>query len=266
MSLRSGLGVVRRRILTSFGSRMAPLVNEEPLVSFCFDDFPRTAYLSGGAILKRFGAQGTYYAAPGLMNSCSDLGEQFTQSDVESLIAEGHELGCHTFSHISCRKVSFERFDSDVQRGRQSLLKMTGRDPVDFAYPFGHVTLAAKTTIGSQMKSCRGIYGGVNRGSVDLNLLRANSLYGDRDQVSDYESILELGAKQNSWLIFYTHDVRESPSPFGCTPVLLEKIVSLAIAKGFHVAPVQQVVNKIERNPDPVNTPGNMYEAAARVE
>jgi peptidoglycan/xylan/chitin deacetylase (PgdA/CDA1 family) len=258
--------MVRRQILSSFGSRMAPLVNAEPLVSFCFDDFPRTAYLSGGAILKRFGARGTYYAAPALMNSCNDLGEQFTQTDLESLITEGHELGCHTFSHISCRKASVGTFASDVRRGRESLLKMTGCDPVDFAYPFGHVTLVAKTTIGSEMKSCRGIYGGVNHDRVDLNLMRANSLYGNCDQLSDYESMLDQGAKQNSWLIFYTHDVRESPSPFGCTPVLLDKVVSLAIAKGFRVAPVRQVVNKIERNSDPVNTPRHMYEAAARVE
>jgi peptidoglycan/xylan/chitin deacetylase (PgdA/CDA1 family) len=249
MSLRSGLGTVRRQLLSSFRTRMAPLTNNAPLVSFCFDDFPRTAYLTGGAILKRFGARGTYYAASGLMNSSNELGEQFTKGDLESLFAEGHELGCHTFSHLSCRKVSSEAFASDVQKGRESLLKMTGCDPVDFAYPFGHVTLATKKIIGSKMKSCRGIYGGVNQGSVDLNLLRANSLYGGCDKADDYGALFNLDGHRRSWLIFYTHDVRETPSPFGCTPSLLEKVVSMALEKGLQIAPVQDVVAKLECTP-----------------
>lgn len=267
MSLRSGLGAMRRRLLSSFGSRIAPLTSERPLVSFCFDDFPRTAYRSGGAILKRFEARGTYYAAPGLMNSCNDLGEQFTQSDLESLITEGHELGCHTSSHISCRKVSLEVFNSDVQRGRASLLKLTGCDPVDFAYPFGHVTLAAKATIGSQMKSCRGIYGGVNRGSVDLNLLRANSLYGNCDKAGEYGSLFSLGGNRDSWLIFYTHDVRETPSPFGCTPALLEEVVSMAVASGFQIATVQDVIEKkVECTPSAARPQNNARRAIVEVE
>lgn len=265
MSLRSGLGAVRRQILSSFCSRTAVLANQVPVVSFCFDDFPRTAYLNGGAILKRSGARGTYYAAPGLMNSCNELGEQFSQGDMESLIAEGHELGCHTFSHISCRKVSSEMFVSDVQKGRESLLKMTGRDPADFAYPFGHVTLAAKNAIGSRMKSCRGIYGGVNRGSVDLNLLRANSLYGGCEKADDYAALFNFDTNRGSWLIFYTHDVRETPSPFGCTPSLLEKVVSMALAKGFQVAPVQDVVAEVERTFS-ATSPNITHRAVAGVE
>lgn len=246
MSVRSGLGAVRRQLLSSFRSRMAPLANDAPLVSFCFDDFPRTAYLSGGAILKRFGARGTYYAAPGLINSSNELGEQFTQGDLESLLADGHELGCHTFSHVSCREVSAAAFASDVQKGREALLAMTGRNPLDFAYPFGHVTLAVKNIIGSRMTSCRGIYGGVNRGSVDLNLLRANSLYGGCDKADGYGTLFNLDAKRRSWLIFYTHDVCETPSPFGCTPSLLERVVSMALVRGFQIAPVQDVVSKLK--------------------
>ncbi len=51
--------------------------NRGPIVSFSFDDFPRTAYSAGGAILERFGVRGTYYAAAGLMNTANELGEQF---------------------------------------------------------------------------------------------------------------------------------------------------------------------------------------------
>jgi peptidoglycan/xylan/chitin deacetylase (PgdA/CDA1 family) len=265
MSIRSGLGAARRLLLSSFNSRPVQLIYDRPIVSFCFDDFPRTAYLSGAAILKSFGARGTYYAAAGLIDTCTDLGEQFTLSDLESLLANGHEVGCHTFSHISCRNVSMREFASDVRKGREAVLRMTGWDPGNFAYPFGHVTMAAKKTIGSQMKSCRGIYGGVNQGAIDLNLLRANSLYGNLDKAGEYEALFRLGKNRNSWLIFYTHDVRENPSPFGCTPALLEKTVSLAVANGFHVAPVRDVVDRVEGIPDLIGSRNNTNGALAKM-
>src|SRR2546429_104887 len=37
-----------------------------PLISFTFDDFPRSAFLDAGSILRRYGALGTYYASLGL--------------------------------------------------------------------------------------------------------------------------------------------------------------------------------------------------------
>lgn len=246
MTLPFGLGTARRLVFSSLSCRLGRMQNETPVVSFCFDDFPRTAYLAGGAILKHFGARGTYYAAPGLMNTSNDLGEQFTAGDIESLLSDGHELGCHTFSHISCRNVSFKAFEADVLKGRDRLREMTGRDPINFAYPFGHVSLIAKGNIGAQMKTCRGIYGGLNGANPDLNLLSANSLYGDVDQTATYESLISANQQRKAWLIFYTHDVRDNPSPFGCTPALLEKVVALSRARGFQVAPIQDVVNSMD--------------------
>ena len=110
MSLRSQLGKVRQLLLSASHPRQVSLANREPVVTFCFDDFPRTAYSVGGAILTRFGARGTYYAALGLMNTENDLGDQFTRRDLDSLLADGHELACHTFSHISCRGVPLSSF------------------------------------------------------------------------------------------------------------------------------------------------------------
>jgi hypothetical protein len=92
------------------------------------------------------------------------------------------------------------------------------------------------------MKTCRGIYGGLNGGEPDLNLLQANSLYGGVDQMARYESLISLNQQRKAWLIFYTHDVRDNPSPFGCTAALLEQVVALASARGCLIAPVQEVV------------------------
>jgi len=242
MSLGSSLGAARRRVLCSLYRRSVPLGNRGPLVSFCFDDFPRSAYWAGGAILEQFGVRGTYYAAVGLMNTANELGEQFRREDLDSLLENGHELGSHTYRHISCRSVSGADFREDVEHGRKAIAELTGLDSPNFAYPFGHVTLQAKRTMSLGRGSARGIVPGLNGPEIDLNLLRANSLYGDLAGAKRAEEFILENVKLKSCLIFYTHDVCPSPSAFGCTPGLLEAAVSCAVRRGCRILTVGEAL------------------------
>lgn len=246
MRVRSHLGAMRRRILCSVYCRWIPLTNRGPIVSFSFDDFPRTAYSTGGAILESFGARGTYYVAPGLIKTSNELGEQFHLEDLHSLIEKGHELGSQTFSHISSRSGSCAAFLEDVEKGRQSLWKMTGTGTANFAYPFGDVTVASKRVLEPVLASCRSIIPGVNGPDVDLNLLRANRLYGDTDKCATIRELIAENAKREGWLIFYTHDVRPQPSIYGCTPALFEAVVSDAVESGSRIVTVGAALAELE--------------------
>jgi peptidoglycan/xylan/chitin deacetylase (PgdA/CDA1 family) len=262
MSLRSQLGVLRNQMLSSLYTRPASTSQQGPMVSFSFDDFPRTAFSAGGSILKSFGVHGTYYVSVGLMNTTNELGDQFTQDDIESLLVDGHEIGSHTFSHTSCRSAPSDVFENDVTKGRNTILDLIGQDAANFAYPYGHVSIGSKRRIGPQMASSRGIGGGINGPVADLNLLRANSLYGDLDQCDKAETLLLENAKRQGWLIFYTHDVRWNPSPFGCTPAHLDRVVSFAEKIGCNIVSVKEAMSMM-RLPsiDPIysgfRTPGS---------
>jgi len=238
MTIRSTLGGVRRKVLSSLHRRPASLGNCGPMVSFSFDDFPRSAYTVGGAILEASGVRGTYYAAAGLMNESSEVGELFHSDDLHSLLEKGHELGSHTFTHLSCRAVSASVFREDVKKGRNAIEKMAGIPCSNFAYPFGHVTVASKKSLQPELTSCRSIFPGVNGPGIDLNLLLANSLYGDLDQSKRAESLIAENARRRGWLIFYTHDVRPTPSDYGCTPELFEFAVASAVKSGARVLTV----------------------------
>ena len=247
MKLRSLFGAVRQHVHSSFHVGPAVLTEPSPIVSFCFDDFPRTALSVGGEILKRHGASGTYYAALGLMNTTNELGEQLTPEDIQSLLLQGHELGGHTFAHSSCRRVSSKQFEQDVLAGCDAIHRATACEARHFAYPYGHVTLGLKKSLGQQMQSCRGTQGGINGPVIDLNLLRANSLYGDIDRLPLAQSLLSDNQRRRGWLIFYTHDVQQTPSRFGCTPELLEAVVSRTESMGFQVKTVGEVVEGLKR-------------------
>jgi peptidoglycan/xylan/chitin deacetylase (PgdA/CDA1 family) len=246
VTLPSRIGAVRRYLLCSFHSRPVPLGSRGPIVTFSFDDFPRSALINGASIVERYGARATYYVAMGLMGKANDLGEQFRSADLGSLIERGHEVASHTFSHLSAKHSRFQMFSQDVDRCEKAIKENVALGSSNnFAYPYGEVTLTAKRQLGPRMRSCRGTCGGFNGPQVDLNLLRANSLYGDIDQAGAAKQLIVENKNRKSWLIFYSHDVVDKPSRFGCTPALLEEVVSFAADSGAKMMTVADVVAEL---------------------
>ena len=246
MTPRSVLSALRRQALCSLYTRTVSGGNQDPLVSFSFDDFPRTAYVVGGTILKSLGVRATYYVAPGLMSTTNELGEQFCSQDIHSLLNDGHELASHTFSHVSCRTVSCSTYTHDIDRGRLAIQEVAGvADSGNFAYPFGDVTVKVKRVVGPKVCSSRSIFPGFNGPSVDLNLLRANRLYGDLDGLDKAKKLILENEKRHSWLVFYSHDVRPNPSRYGCTPALLESAASFAISRGCRIVTIRDALAQI---------------------
>lgn len=230
---------IRRRLLISLQRRPHSLPDRGPVVSFTFDDFPRSALTNGGAVLKSYGACGTYYAAMGLMGQVNELGEHFSDSDLAALLAEGHELGSHTFSHVPCGLTSFDDFEADVRKGYESVIKMTDNPgSKQFAYPHGRTTLKTKGRIGQQMGSCRGTFGGINVSPADLNLLLANRLYDRTFDLAAIEHLFRVNGQRSGWLIFYTHDVSDAPSRWGCRSAQLEAVVRIAVRMGQKILTV----------------------------
>lgn len=247
MGLRSQLGKVRSTYLDTFHKRTIALGNLGPIVTFTFDDFPRTALTAGAGIIELFGARATYYVAMGLMGCENQLGAQFRCADLHALVERGHEVALHGFKHISARKTPVEEFVRDVAEGERAIQEYV---PVgassNFAYPYGEATLATKRRLGPQVRSSRGTIAGLNGPEVDLNLLRANSLYGGDDQMDRVRQLILKNQAQKSWLIFYSHDVTERPSPYGCTPSLLQEAVSFAAGQGASLMTVVDVLTRLQ--------------------
>jgi len=230
-------------MLETFNRRDFNLPGSGPLVSFTFDDFPQSALHAGGAILKSYGVCGTYYTSMGLMNQANGLGRQFSAEDLTALLRDGHELGSHTFGHLSFRAASLKDFQADAVKGMKAVDSLTGADrPHQFSYPCGHAPFWAKKKIGEHFTTCRGIFPGINQSPVDLNLLRANSLYSYSFDPDLIGRLFEANEKSRGWLIFYTHDISETPSAFGCKPGEFECVVKQAVKKGCAIVPIGQGV------------------------
>src|SRR5687767_290827 len=97
------------------------LRNKVPLISFTFDDFPRSALETGGDILRQRGLRGTYYVALGLLGQTTAVGDICNHDDLAAAFTDGHEIGCHTFAHCHAWHTRPRAFEQSVIDNRRSL-------------------------------------------------------------------------------------------------------------------------------------------------
>jgi peptidoglycan/xylan/chitin deacetylase (PgdA/CDA1 family) len=238
-TIRDSLKRAYYRAVSAVHRRPVSLGETPPMVTFTFDDFPRSAYDTAGATLRVFGGHGTYYAAPGWMDSGPPSGGRYRTADLPGLLRDGHELGSHTYSHVSCRSLSTAAYAAEIAKGHDALQRLVGdAASSNFAFPFGAVTPAVKKAAARQCTSCRGTIGGCNGPVADLNFLRANRLYSGSVAFPHIQALIAGAARPGRWLIFYTHDVSDRPSPFGCTPQYFEDTVRCAVDAGMRIVTV----------------------------
>lgn len=224
---------------------MAVRLDHAPLCTFTFDDCPRSALENGGRILEERGLAGTFFVAGGALGG----GEQepmLAASDLEKLVRRGHELGCHTYSHTSVRSISVPRLRADLDHNREVLLAASGAESlVSFAYPFGRASYAAKVEIARRFAAARGIRPGVNGRILDMAQLLAVRIYAREFTPERIRAFIERTARSCGWLIFYTHDVRDSPSSVGCTAAQFEAVVQMVVGARIEVLPMRSAVGRI---------------------
>ena len=237
---------VERRLAERVFRRGVPMRNQRPLVSFTFDDFPESAATTGARLLEEHGVRGTFYMSGGLLGRQHDGRLMASYEQVEQLDRAGHEIGCHTFSHIDVGAVSPRRRRVESSQNLHVLQGGSAeRRFSSFAFPYGEVGLSAKSTMAAQYVSCRTTRPGLNVHMADLAFLKAVKLYDCETDGPAIDRWLDEVVDRNAWLIFYTHDVEEDPTQYGCSPGLLEYAVSEATARDLDVLPVKSAVGRI---------------------
>ncbi len=229
----------------SAAPRAASWCSKTPVISFSFDDFPRSAYLSGGAILKDYGIRATYYAAIGHMRNEDELVEE----DLPHLLEQGNEIGCHTHTHVSSLSVPADVFERECEKNRAAARRLVPDTVLEnFAYPYGHMTEPAVARVGQHYLSARTTVEGINSGEIDRLRLRAVRVYDRLDNFSDLAERIEQNTRIKGWLIFYTHDVSDRPTDYGCSPSLLRNVARLAKDSGAEILTVREALKRIRRD------------------
>ena len=237
----------RQQLVLRGRTKRRRIFGERGVISFTFDDFPHSASTAGGSILAGAGIRATYYVAMGLQDTNSGMGRLFARNDLFKLLEAGHEIGCHTYSHMKCTQASAQELLEDIWRNEETISKeLKIQDCLEnFSYPNGEVTLQAKEILGRRFTTCRGVYRGINTSVVDLALLKANPLYSATFSLGHVASLIEETSLRKGWLIFYTHDVQDNPSKWGCTPEYLDTVCQYAVESECQVLPIKEALNEL---------------------
>jgi peptidoglycan/xylan/chitin deacetylase (PgdA/CDA1 family) len=239
--------IAARRLLRSAAfSRTVAMRNRRAIVSFTFDDFPQSAVVNGARLLEDHGALGTFYLTGSYCGRVIDGIPQYCEKDLAALVAAGHEIGCHTFNHRRVSTLSAVELSRELDLNATFAARhLPGIALRTFAYPFGDVSFAATMRLQSRFAGSRSIEPGFNSRSADLGRLRSVQLYDRLVSAEEVSNIINQAVARTAWLIFFTHDVTQSPSSFGCTPSLFEHAIKFAIAAGAEVRPMLAAIEAV---------------------
>jgi Predicted xylanase/chitin deacetylase len=209
------------------------------VISFTFDDFPRSALLNAGTILRERGLAGTYYASFGLMGQNAPTGELFTREDLDELIRQEHELACHTYDHYDSWDTASDEFEASILRNQRAVAEQLPLSKLrSLSYPVSWPRPETKRRVATYYECARGGGQTFNAGTMDLNYLKGFFIEQSRDNFQAVKQIIEHNNANRGWLIFATHDVCDHPTRFGCLPGFFEKVVDYAIQSKATILPV----------------------------
>ena len=232
----------KRFMSRSVARSMLPALDQS-IITFGFDDCPASAIQNALPILEAEGWLATIYVACGLCETENHLGRHMSLSDIKDVHVRGHEIADHTFSHVSSNNTNTDEYLADIEKNQTALLALGLPRSRHFAYPYGHVTPELKRALDQKFETLRGVINH-NKLSQDANLLNATRVYSGQDLKAAIDAIIQAKSTP-CWLNLYTHDVRDNPSDFGCTPDEFKTVVQAVKATGLPVLTVDAAYRKI---------------------
>lgn len=249
-----------------FARRPFVIHTDVPLISFTFDDFPRSALHRGGSILGAHGLRATYYVSLGLMGREEPSGTMFSGEDLRVLLEQGHELGCHTFEHCHAGDTPSRLFEESILRNRYELSRLCPDASFKtMSYPISLPRVRTKQRAAGHFACCRGGDQDLNEGVADLSCLSACFLEKSRNEPGTIKQLIDRNCRAKGWLILATHDIGTNPTPFGCSPGFFAEIVQYAVDSGSRILPVVEALEVLRGNLSPIEVNRRNYSPATEV-
>jgi peptidoglycan/xylan/chitin deacetylase (PgdA/CDA1 family) len=232
-------GKVRRRLTRLQHRWPATGRIDRPTVSFAFDDAPQSAITAGAAILERFGKRGTYFISAGLAGTEGHMGPYATPTQIVDASSAGHEIACHTYSHLDCGQADEAAVARDIARNSATLINWGVPKPRSFAYPFGDVSAAAKKAVSERFVFSRALHHGVINTGCDFNQAPAIAIEGETGEALA-RRWMDKARHEVGWVILFTHGVEAKPTNFGTSVEGFSRLVDEAVALDFDIVTIAE--------------------------
>lgn len=234
---RKPLAKVQRRVTQWRRACQAIVKPDRPVVTFTFDDFPKSA-LNGADVVEKHGGRAGFYACTSFLGQRSPvMGEMFDTATLAELRERRHEVGAHSHTHLDCARDPLVKIERDIGKNLVALSEAGHDEHVSaFAFPYGETSYSAKRWVGDVFATGRGVLAGVNAGECDRSQLRAVELGASEMHRRRALAALKLCAAQKGWLFFFTHDVGANPTDYGAPTELIDELALRAVEMGAVLA------------------------------
>lgn len=199
---------------------------DKPMVALTFDDGPYSKVDSRLLdLLEQYNAKATFFVVGNRVGS-------YTQT-VQRMVADGHELGIHTYEHATLTKLDEAGILQQIDLTQQALQDAAGYTSAVIRPPGGACNDFVKQVVGSQ-----GLY--LANWSVDTEDWRS------RDADSVYNEVMK---SVHDGAIILCHDLYES------TAEAMERVIPELIAQGYQLVTVSQLLSYTDGG----IVPGTLY-------
>ena len=133
LCIMAGLGLTLQAVLPGnhfYGPVFIEAATQEKIVALTFDDGPYPPYTQQVLnVLKENGVPATFFVVGKNVERYPEL--------VKRIVAEGHQLGNHTYSHPDLLKLDRGQIAAEVDKTQRLLFEITGRVPDIMRPPHG---------------------------------------------------------------------------------------------------------------------------------
>jgi peptidoglycan/xylan/chitin deacetylase (PgdA/CDA1 family) len=239
------------------GPTQAATPFQQGMVSITLDDGWPSQYTAARPVLNQHGIHATYFlVTEGIRNGWTGY---MTVPQIQTLIAEGNEIGSHTMNHVDLTTLSAAQVQTELSGSQAWLKSRFGLASVPaFASPYGAYNDSVLATIKQSYGSHRTVNGGQNFRDTNILQLRAYDV-NTRVNVDTVRTWLDKAAADKSWVILTFHQF-VSGTPTQPTEINLahfSEILDYIQAKGLRTVSVSEGVALTEgRTEEPAgNTP-----------
>ena len=183
-----------------------------PMIAFSFDDGPSEHTMKVLQILRENGAHATFFMQGHRM-------EEYAK-EVAQVIADGNEIGTHTWSHNNLTKLSAASIRSNLQKCIDLTYQMTGQKVTLLRPPGGNTNKNARSVCG------------------DMGLYIVNWSVDSRDWESRNASKIynEIMKEVGPGAIVLCHDI------YSTTAAAMERVIPELVRQGYQIVTVSELL------------------------
>ncbi|MGL5328290.1 MAG: polysaccharide deacetylase family protein [Peptostreptococcaceae bacterium] len=198
---------------------------EEKVVALTFDDGPDEDFTPQILdILKKHEVKATFFV----------IGEkvEYHPEIVKRELAEGHEIGNHTYTHINVSKRGYDDINNEISKTQEAIKKVTGEEPKIFRPPYRAISKNMCDIVKNK----------------NMNIVLWSSLDPrDWSNPGVYYIVNTIDTKVENGNIILLHDYNNLRNSKSQTIQALDSVITNLKSKGYKFVTVSEMIEHLDK-------------------